>query len=199
MDKKFPWNEGKDKNNGFSLLWDGPIRDAVQKDYKLNNNFVLFDIGFHMLIGKNNYYIISGTYQTDEQINQHKINKSSALPGGGVCELFIYGSSMAPAGNKKIFIAENDNKTFCNGVYGIGRTNGQNALLIPVSYYFTEKQQKAKAINSIGKGWRYMTVLLRLKRAGNNIEITQDDTCLGNPNRYPDIPSARRALQKCDQ
>ncbi|WP_189375624.1 hypothetical protein [Vogesella alkaliphila] len=44
-----------------------------------------------------------------------------------------------------------------------------------------------------------MTVLLRLQKdASGKIRLVQDDRCLGNPNKHKDIPSARKALSRCE-
>lgn len=51
----------------------------------------------------------------------------------------------------------------------------------------------------VGQGWHRMTVLLRLQKdTSGKIRLVQDDRCLGNPNKYKDIPSARKALSRCE-
>ena len=55
----------------------------------------------------------------------------------------------------------------------------------------------AKKMSGIGSGWLRMTVLLRVKENDGKVEIVQDDSCLGNPNRIETIPDARRSLKKC--
>ncbi|MTD33135.1 hypothetical protein [Paludibacterium denitrificans] len=43
-----------------------------------------------------------------------------------------------------------------------------------------------------------MTVLIRFAEANDKLTLTQDDHCLGNPNKYKGIPAARKALSRCE-
>lgn len=43
-----------------------------------------------------------------------------------------------------------------------------------------------------------MTVLVRFSEQNGKLALIQDDRCLGNPNKYKDIPSARKALSRCE-
>lgn len=43
------------------------------------------------------------------------------------------------------------------------------------------------------------TLLLRWSGAGATLKIEQDDSCLGNPNKYATIASARKALKRCSE
>ena len=43
----------------------------------------------------------------------------------------------------------------------------------------------------------YTTALLRFSEVNGKLKIEQDDTCLGNPNKYKTIAAARKALAKC--
>lgn len=47
------------------------------------------------------------------------------------------------------------------------------------------------------EGWRYMTVLLRLREQDGKVLIEQDDSCLKNPNLHSDLAKARKALAAC--
>lgn len=41
------------------------------------------------------------------------------------------------------------------------------------------------------------TALLRFSEQGGKLKIEQDDSCLGNPNKYKTIAAARKALSQC--
>lgn len=41
------------------------------------------------------------------------------------------------------------------------------------------------------------TILLRFSEESGKLKIVQDDSCLGNPNQYKTIASARKALKQC--
>jgi hypothetical protein len=41
-------------------------------------------------------------------------------------------------------------------------------------------------------------VLVRFVNTDGKLTLTQDDRCLGNPNKYKDIPAARKALARCE-
>jgi hypothetical protein len=43
----------------------------------------------------------------------------------------------------------------------------------------------------------YTTLLLRFRDENGKLKIEQDDSCLGNPNKYKTIAAARTALAKC--
>ena len=41
------------------------------------------------------------------------------------------------------------------------------------------------------------TALLRFSEVNGKLKIEQDDSCLGNPNKYKTITAARKALANC--
>ena len=43
----------------------------------------------------------------------------------------------------------------------------------------------------------FSTVLLRFRNENGKLKIEQDDSCLGNPNKYKTIAAARKALEAC--
>jgi len=202
LDENFPWDAGLDPAK--TLLKHGdPVADVIEHDLLARG----FDKGFYwggifrMQWTGLTYYATVVQYQSKEQtasidhgVAMHK--QFPPIPGGGVCSLFISDASLFHFAQYDIKLPEAGGRTWCNGTDGLGRVKGQDALLVPVSYYLTDKKL-AKKIKDIGDGWRHITVLLRLKQQNGRVVIEQDDSCLGNPNHFPDIPSARKALQKC--
>jgi len=59
-------------------------------------------------------------------------------------------------------------------------------------------KKPAQCAEDIGEGWRYMTVLVRFSEQNGKLALIQDDRCLGNPNKCKGIPSARKALSRCE-
>jgi hypothetical protein len=202
LDGKFPWDENNDRTEELPKNGE-PVIDAIS-EYLVKKG-IKDDIRwggiFHMMWNGQTYYTAGTYYVTKEQLDSYQYqaathNKVPPLPGGGVCSVFVTDANFTHLSQWDIKLPEAGGRTWCNGIDGIGRVKGQDALLVPVSYYLTDARL-AKKIENIGDGWRHITVLLRLKQVDGKVVIEQDDRCLGNPNRYPDIPSARKALQKC--
>ncbi|EEG07217.1 hypothetical protein [Pseudogulbenkiania ferrooxidans] len=157
----------------------------------------------HLLWNGVDYYAWSVHYQSAEQIRRNreevrmKINRP-AIPGGGVCALFLHDKKLNPVTSIKINLPENNHATFCNGTRALGGAGkGADGLLLTVSYYLTDGKLAQRA-QDIGKDWREQTLLLRLQKdATGRVQLVQDDRCLGNPNAYKNIPIARKALAKC--
>ncbi len=111
--------------------------------------------------------------------------------------LYVQDKDLNKAASLKIALPENNFGTWCNGVDGLGAAGkGRDGVIVALSYYLTGKAP-AKKVQDIGQGWRYMTVLIRWREENGKLILTQDDSCLGNPNKIKDIPSARKALDKC--
>jgi len=85
---------------------------------------------------------------------------------------------------------------FCKEVPAVGLYDGKkNQFLVTVRYFPISQGKQSRAISS-------MTVLFKAKKlktgvVDSTIELTQDDSCLGNPNRIGSIPEARKRLQQC--
>jgi len=208
LDAKFPWDANIDPAKTLSKEG-GPVADVISrylagkgiKDDASKGDAISWGDIFRMRWNGRTYYVAGGSYQSKEQIlsTQHAVDihkRLPPIPGGGVCSFFVTDAKLAHLTQFDIKLPEAGGRTWCNGIDGIGRVKGQDALLVPVSYYLTDAPLANKIAN-IGDKWRHITVLLRLKQQSGQIMIEQDDSYLGNPNHYPDIPSARKALQKC--
>lgn len=185
------------------------FKDAVIREIAASNEGVAPNSGFggrdsaHLIWNGVDYYALAANYLSSEQDRRNeedvrlKIDRP-VIPGGGICAVFLHDKQLKPVASVKIALPENNYGTWCNGTYALGSAGkGIDGLLLTISYYLTGEKPAQRAAD-IGKGWRHMTVLLRLqKEANGKISLVQDDRCLGNPNRYADIPSARKALAKC--
>lgn len=156
----------------------------------------------HAVFNNKDYYIRSFNYQNTKQLKENRRavrahSEGFALPGGGVCMLYVQDKDLNKVAALKIALPENNFGTWCNGVYGLGSAGkGRDGVIVSLSYYLTGRAP-AKRAQDIGKGWRYMTVLIRFREENGKVVLTQDDRCLGNPNKIDDIPSARKVLDRC--
>lgn len=201
LDYKFPWTESQ---VGYALAGVGYFEEAINRDQELQG-FKRKSFGtlnfFHMQWSDRTYYVAGVQYLSREEaanIKKSVVSKttSQALPGGGICSLFIYDENLKQAAKHDVKLSEANGRTWCNGAVALARVKGQDALLFSISHYLTDKPV-AKRAQDIGDGWRYMTVLLKLRNQDGKVTIEQDDACLGNPNQFKDIASARKALAKC--
>lgn len=151
---------------------------------------------FHLSWDKIDYYVWAVDYISAKQDREYDQaisakRKSITIPGGGICAVFMHDKDLNPVTSVKIDLPENNYGTWCNGTYALGGA-GKG-----IDGYLTDGKRAQKP-DEIGQNWYHMTVLLRLqKSADGKVTLVQDDRCLGNPNRYADIPSARKALSKC--
>ncbi len=136
--------------------------------------------------------------QESARIKRDVANKTNSKPlaGGGICAFFIYDTNLKQLAKHDIKLNEADGNTWCNGVRGVARVKGQDAILFSLSYYLTGKPL-AKKPDDIGKGWRYVTALFKLREQDGKVFIEQDDACLKNPNQLGDLAAARKALTTC--
>ena len=68
-----------------------------------------------------------------------------------------------------------------------------DAMLITMSYIDSAERADPK----YDPPEFYSTVLLRFSDESGKLKIEQDDSCLGNPNKYKTIAAARKALTNC--
>jgi hypothetical protein len=207
LDDHFPWDEGKPKNSA-QRRWAGPIQNAVSRDligdgYRPDDLRTGLDVqGFRMTWGSQLYFVAGAQYTSKAQWTQihesvrSKAKDSPTLPGGGICSVFVYDRDLKPLARHDILFKEAGGRVYCNGANALARVKGEDALLFNVMYYLVD-EPKAVTFSAIGDGWRRMSVLLRLRHDGDKVWIEQDDTCLGNPNRYDHIETARVALAAC--
>lgn len=159
------------------------------------------DVAFgHIVWNRQTYYATGVSYQSKAQTDEtHRSTLahekgSKTLPSGGICELFLYDDHLKLQARHKVNLPEGGGRTWCNGSDALGRVKGMDALLYSITYYMVDTPL-AKHADAIGDEWRYITVLLRLKKDANGkISIVQDDSCLGNPNHYKTISEARKAI-----
>lgn len=187
----------------FFDRWKKIILQAIKED---NEGIAPSDSGDrdsgHIVWNGKHYYGWVVNYQSAEQDRRNreevklKIDRP-AIPGGGVCALYVFDQDLNKLASLKIDLTENNHGTWCNGTYGFGSAGkGVGGVLLTISYYLTGKKP-AQRTQDIGKGWRYMTALIRFEEKDGKLVLRQDDSCLGNPNNYGTIPDARKALMRC--
>lgn len=156
----------------------------------------------HIVWNGKHYYAWAVNYQSAEQIrsNREEVRLNidrPALPGGGICAVYVFDQDLNKLASLKIDLPENSHGTWCNGTYGFGSAGKSvDGVLVTLSYYLAGNKPAQRA-QDIGKGWRYMTALIRFEEQDGKLVLKQDDSCLGNPNQYDTIGDARKALGKC--
>jgi len=214
LDRKFGGTDtaietvrGSERVKALRLLddWDKVLKNDISKDNNAtmsDSALVLGGYGMgHVTWNGRQYYVRAVVYQSAEQLREYgkKTKPIATLPGGGICALYVHDLNLNKVTALKINLPENHHGTWCNNITGIGAAGkGREGVLVSLSYYLTEAPL-AKQPADIGKGWRYMTVLIRFAQQDGKLVLTQDDACFGNPNRLEDIPSARKALNQCEQ
>lgn len=201
LDYKFPWTE---EQVGYALHGVRYFEEALNKDQE-RQGFERATSGnlnyFRMLWNDRTFYVAGVQYLSKDEVASIKKTvatkvSSKPLGGGGICAIFVYDDKLKQVAKHDVKLNEANGRTWCNGVNALARVKGQDALLFSISYYLTDKPLVKRA-QDIGDEWRYMTVLLKLREQDGQVVIEQDDVCLGNPNKYKDIGSARKALAAC--
>jgi hypothetical protein len=86
---------------------------------------------------------------------------------------------------------------YCNAIPALGIANkSKNELLITIQYFFVDGSGAIKT-SELGSDWSRMTKLFRVKANNGKIEVSEDDSCLRNPNKLDTIAKARKQLQNC--
>lgn len=196
---KFSLSEWRNFKNSFFRGWEAARTRDLSND-GLDPAISIGTLHFaHLSWNGEDYYVSPVNYRSAAQVEKSKTSsgeKSIRVPGGGVCALFIYNPQLERVAKISTDLPESNHQTWCNGIYGIGASRQPEGILLSISYYLTS-DSPAKTASEIGQGWRYMTVLFRLEKENGQLRLIQDDSCLGNPNTYADVPSARKALAKC--
>ncbi len=113
------------------------------------------------------------------------------------CHLLFLNKHMLQAGALRLRVYE-PFISFCNAVPAMGvGDKARNELLVTIQYFDIGGGKVAKTPAELGRGWRRMTVAVRLNEVDGQIVAEQDDRCLGNPNNIDTIPDARKALKAC--
>jgi hypothetical protein len=115
-----------------------------------------------------------------------------------VCHLFMFDSDLALAAVSRIEVGRDRRrligKPFCQSVKAMSVAKEvPDAMLITLGY--SDSAEPADPRNDSKEF--VSTVLLRFSTDAGKLKIEQDDSCLGNPNKYATIVSARKALKTC--
>lgn len=188
----------------FNAKWDKAILQAIAEDNEgIAPSSTPGGMGQgHIVWNGKHYYAWAVEYPSASQDREYdkaiaEKRKSVAVPGGGICALYVFDQDLNKLTSLKINLPENSHGTWCNGTYGLGGAGkGVDGVLVTISYYLTGRKPAQRA-RDIGRGWRYMTVLIRFEEKDGKPMLIQDDSCLGNPNSYDAIPDARKALARC--
>lgn len=118
------------------------------------------------------------------------------ISGQPVCHLFLFDSKTVDT----VAIVSLNIKRDSNEIKGMPACDGVNAMaiakevpdamLITLDYYDGASHDSEPASH-------VTTVLLRFSNQKGKLKIEQDDSCLGNPNKYKTIAAARNALRQC--
>ena len=180
-------------------------RTAVPPSSLIGGAFELH-LGFKLRLDNTLYYLEPITYmrksRLDEVCNPDYANDApryACLEGQRHtqdCHLFIFDQNFAEVGYHDLNIKE-PYQYFCNAMPAIGTGKKiDNELLVTVQYFPIDRKLASK-VSEIGSSWKRMTILVRIKSENGKVIVEQDDSCLGNPNSYEDIASARKALTAC--
>ncbi|MCB5207038.1 hypothetical protein [Methylovorus mays] len=96
----------------------------------------------------------------------------------------------------KLSIPESRRPPFCQTVLGVGAANKTAPALMVTVQYFNTESPVAKTASQLGSNWLRSTLLFRLQEKDGELVVTQDDSCLGNPNKFETIPDARKAFKQ---
>lgn len=199
LDKNYAWDVGVDFMSRQGVK---PLLSATKKSIETSIGYKPVYNGderatARMIWNGEVFYVSAVQYQNREQLAvTRRYKEVHPVKGGGVCTFYVTDANLHVVAHLDLKFPEHQGNTWCNGVYGVGKVKGQDALLVPVSYYLTDDVVLANSVEKIGSDWRWMTVMLRLKQQNGQVMITQDDRCLGNPNPYRDIPTARKAMKQ---
>jgi hypothetical protein len=161
--------------------------------------------GFKLFIDNVKYYIDSATFMArshPEEICHPDYKKALSYK----CEegqaltrhphIFFFNNKFEPVGVYQLKL-NLPYQYFCNSMPALGVADKtHNELLVTVQCFDINAKPASKR-SELGSGWQRMTLLFRVRVVEGKVELEQDDTCLGNPNQYEDIPTARKALKKC--
>lgn len=162
--------------------------------------------GFKLFIDDVKYYIDSAIFMARERPSEVCTPKHFDNIPTYLCEegqrltkhphIFFFNEQLATVGAYRLHL-NLPNPYYCNAMPSMGTGDkARNEILVTVQC-FNINTKPAKSIKDVGSDWQRMTVLFRVKAADGKVVLEQDDTCLGNPNTYEDVPTARKALKQC--
>lgn len=191
-----------------SLIFGSGITGVADLQYSTSfswifNNFVYYSNVTSFVVDKEDIPECKGYPKTYEEVGKNNwngpANCDTINSSARQCHLFMLNENSDIAGVGQIFIAREKNiingKPNCIDVkaIAIARTV-PDSFLITLSYLDSAEYVDPKSMPD-----EYpTTVLLRLKEESpGKLTITQDDSCLGNPNRIASIAAARKRLEQC--
>lgn len=164
------------------------------------------DIGLRMVIDDVKYYIQPTMFMAksspDEVCHRtgnvlaYQCKEGQRLVEG--CHLLFFNAKGEWVGWHSMAINELQYPHYCNAFPAMGVADKSNNELLITMQYFLADGGVAEKVSNIGSNWIRMTSLIRVKANNGKIEVEQDDTCFGNPNKVNTIVQARKLLQRCN-
>jgi hypothetical protein len=169
-----------------------------------------FKIDYLWIFNNKSYYSSGLAFVPDAQpLSSCKINPKQSftdrcyglLTNAYVCHFFMLNQDLTMAGVERLKIIRSklfEGKPQCTGIEAIALAKEiPDAFILTVGY-----KDSAVDLNDYPKAeqeaYKYRTsVLVHLSEQNGKLKLTQDDSCLGNPNKYDTIAKARAALKKC--
>jgi len=203
-----------DKEQETWLMEDGAEKWARELTaiHGINENgrlrYFTSDPGFRLFVNDSKYYIKPAMFMARSKPGEtctptpfknaptYRCDEGQTLSQG--CHVFFFNERFERAGHHVVAINEKYIH-FCNAMLGIGVGDKANNVVLVTVQYFNTERKPASAVAQVGSSWNRMTVALRVKAVEGRIEVEQDDSCLGNPNRFEEIPEARKRLRACAQ
>lgn len=162
-----------------------------------------YSLGLGVMIDNVKYYVKPAQFMAksrpDEvctpvgKVLDYQCKEGQRLTSG--CHLLFFNAQQEWVGMYTINIKQKDPPYYCNAVLGMGAADKSNNEMLVTSQYFLLNGGGARKVSELGSSWIRMTSLLRIKAVNGRIEVEQDDTCLGNPNRLEAIADARKVLK----
>lgn len=179
----------------------GPI---IQTLNAAPNQDPIFDVGLGLIVDESKFYVKPSMFMMKSASNEvctptsqvlaYQCKEGQRFVKG--CHLLFFDNQGRSAGLHTMNILENL-PHYCNSMSAMGVGNSAKNELLVTMQYFLADGGGARRASELGSGWFRMTTLIRVKANNGKIEVEQDDSCLGNPNRIDTIAKARRQLQRC--
>lgn len=129
--------------------------------------------------------------------NYREYTCQEGQPDVNGCHLMFFNAKGQSVGFHTMQIKERF-PTSCSIVRAVGVANkADNTLLVTMGYSMPYEQPREQRIKELRLNSYEMTSLFKVKAVNGKIEVEQDDTCLGNPNKIDNIAFARTALDVC--
>lgn len=169
----------------------------------LPNDRAHYSLGLGVMIDNVKYYVKPAQFMAKsrpdeictptEKVLDYQCKEGQRLTSG--CHLLFFNSQKEWVGMYTIHINQKEPPYYCNAVLGMGAADKSKNEMLVTSQYFLLNGGGARKVSELGSSWIRMTSLLRIKAVNGRIEVEQDDSCLGNPNRLEAIADARKVLK----